>query len=594
MHFQDWLIFSEFKTQVFDVYLEELLITKRINSIINESLRTTGFLEEKLINEGFYKPKSSLAIMLENQSEEGTPQDEDEGEATLEDPFSGGEDAAPIEDLTKEPQKIKISNRRKKMLKTLKDLMLKIRWVAMKEREDDVAKLKSLENQLQSDPSNAQIDNEKRNLLKKLGYIKDLSADKKEIDKATKSAIRETGNEEHFASIVQEPLRVLINKFGEVATELFKFSDPSKSEFQKSGARYRVDPGDVLNSYFEDMVNYLTKRKRSGWSPLVAGLGKSLSDLENDEWTDDPDISPRERGILNQVLSYNKSVIYTTPKTQMRKSVERSRLKDKIKNRTEIQTILSKDIQNNRLDFYKKYLEDIKEGKAGQARSFPEDENYRQPKKVPIYRKKIMDHIIELSKEKPEDYSLSPITYDNIKKLLTTYRSYEVIGSKKSAVVKAASELSKDDDEGGSDRESALWAAAIPGSSKSSWAGSSTGGDPAEIASQRETSQTAQRVRDALEQLLSQHRDVGMAFCVSLGLDCASGVPDNLELSPLFKTIASGTSTKIDLRALKSKLVDLGMPEMNDGQLRTMLFKARNFMKDKLKDLDPETETEFT
>lgn len=606
MLFNEWLFINELKTEIFDVHAKEFIIKNRLNNIINEALLSTGFLEEKLINEGVYK-KSSFQIMLENrkirEADENQESPEDEGPAELEDPFAAGDEMAePVKgsDKSGDVASLRISTKRKKLLKRLKDLMLQIRWSAMRDRQENIKKLADIDSEYKKNSMDENLDKERRSLLKKLGYIRDKNEDEKVIEKAVDLAVAETGNEDNFASVVNKPIRTLINEFGTVASELFHFADESKSSFHKAGFKTNMEPSDVLNSYFMNMVDHLTKRKVSPvsytlgkkgqitikggkvgkWPPLVGGLGQNLSDLERDDWTSDPNVQPEDRGILNQVLSYNTTVIYTSPKLEKirsRQKIKRKAGSTNVTNRTEIMRIINKDLSENKLDFYKKYLED------GVAISYPEDNLDRiGAVKMKKYRTKIIKSIMDLSEKSPRDYVISPITDENIKQALVTYLNYEVLGGRPGFNVMAASELSTDSDEGSSDREAAIWSGRAD-----SWGGVGKEGDPAQMAAK---SEIMNKIRSALEKLFKQYdKRIGLAYCLSLGLDCSGGVPSALEISPLYKSISTGVSTKIDMPKLQSAMKDAGIfapgsvsEPVSTNLIAQWLKKARDFMQQQI------------
>ena len=103
MKFNDWLFIEEFRNDIFKKELINYHITEIFKQVISETLKTRGFLEEKLY--------------LENE--------EDEEEIQLDDPFSGSEDAKPVPEKPKERgEEEKVIN----YMKSLKDAMLLYYW----------------------------------------------------------------------------------------------------------------------------------------------------------------------------------------------------------------------------------------------------------------------------------------------------------------------------------------------------------------------------------------------------------------------------------------------------------------------------------
>lgn len=89
-------------------------------------------------------------------------------------------------------------------------------------------------------------------------------------------------------------------------------------------------------------------------------------------------------------------------------------------------------------------------------------------------------------------------------------------------------------------------------------------------------------LNNAFEKLVSNFdKETVLAYCTSLGLNCFDKkviIPKDMNPKPLFKTLTNQImSDKVDLKQIIKELKKYKI-NTNENQLRTRLYKARNFM----------------
>jgi hypothetical protein len=319
---------------------------------------------------------------------------------------------------------------------------------------------------------------------------------------------------------------------------------------------------DLVSRLYENFIKLLQTRG-------LPNLGNNLSDLDVD--------SSQE---LSQIKMLGKKIIKNSLKYEMQ-----SRLRKKVKQQNYKVVLINSDLANNNFNFYKTYYS------TGNVIQSPNDDSWnyggkiatpeRKIKAAKRYRKEIADAIETLSGTKKDLYPIENPTDENIKLALQNY--LKNFGFEEREVPMSALSKGKDKDGAGDDFdaniERSLRGSITPGSSDGNR-------DPLGIAKRdgEINQELADKIRKAFSELFRKNRNWGLVMCIGLGVDCAQdGLPINFQVSPLYKTIKTGVSTKFDQDEIVEKLKNYGIIASKQN-VRTWLMNARDFLEGYLKD----------
>lgn len=528
MDFLEWLVIEECSKK----YIEKYSVINELISIINEASNTTGFIEEKLnkskkntIKQESWKNKLSKVNwknILENE-------EEDDGPVEIESPFSDDENAEPVSvyQQDEEPKKLNKEEKRLNKLKKIKDAMLIIRWNAMKERGE------SLSDQILSilTPQNVRMAKEDLgNLLYR---------------------IKITDEEEEIGS-------------GILSGAVSKAYISSNREFSKS---------EIFSTFITNLLKFL-----EGDSQLPERL-RNFSDLDrNDSRT------------LSGIAYYLTRMVINAPKEDARdKSVlnpigdgswSDTEAGEGFRRRRDKRATVNSDLAEEKLDFYLKIIDALRNVKIW-------DENAKKQLKAinpNFYTDEPDDSEGKLRKSIIEDMFIVKLLPDSsinskseIKKLLNAYlnmlRSEE--NEKSYAPIIHASTLRKDDEDGGGgeDIDIARYNNSM-GARSSDDFGGATYDDPSRLAADAEEKRLGKEsffeaFKKAMDSLLRDKPNLGLAYCLSKNLDCSSGFPsaDN----------AMGAE-KVKAKDVAAKMTEILKTPVSDTTVHNYVNAAKNYI----------------
>ena len=587
MHFADWLIKKEVSDE-FIINASAESLVKSITSGILEALNTTGYLEEKIINENlgsffnkrqnlsdFYRKKRPFRPQLQQKNNE----DDEEIEIKPNWEIDGNDDAKPVwqdEDYLETPD-----------LKKIKDTMLLIRWKSMKNREEMIGEL-----------SKTQDLNKKIKILKELGYAKDEDRDDLEfIQAAENAAVREDGNsigenEARLANSVE--LNKLRADLGKEIKRLIE-NGTHNPAFKKLAYKYSMDSTDdlvgmsliklisVLQNRSVSVNRSLSTFRPKKWTNLTGDI-QSFSDYLDEKLT--PKISEYLFGMMKRELaSETLGPRVSAKKGKRRRRKEDDSLSDDLRNSNSSLSLVRQDLgmsrkAQSRIEFYLNYFND------GQALSFPEETNAAQENKR--LRTIIAKTMLELSKENPKDYPLyKPVSEMEIRKSLFNFLqkySSEASNSRQSIVHASTLEKGK---EGGDERTGGIDAI------QASYYGSSRRDDGLGASKSPEASQVLikQEFKNKLKEAINKlyqfkgPRDplIGkkwaLALCFSFNLNCTGGSLS--DISSLEKVEAIKVADQ-----LAEILKPDGVEKVTVGNVNTWVMNAKKWIKDNFPELD--------
>lgn len=520
--------------------------------------------------------KKAVLFFLESMEEEddGTP-------AELDDPFSGPEDAKPVEvDDEYDPKqpddeadskiKIRLDDGRvitshRDAAKALKEAALWMRWAGMLERKKAIGQLQEMRRKKDSGykPSvteNTETEPRKRRSLKdivnsdfkiedtipileKLGYINmekinrdpDMDDEKrhKTIMQAFYDATEESGNEIP-AGITEEQIEKNAGRakrdFFTILNEVFahQYSQLARSS-RNTGAgglgMKLYEPEELANKFILRMMDKVSKRARKGgslkpWGGLRSDkseFGKSANELEDDDFVD-------------EILDHFKRLLYKEPakaEDERRRVLSPSRgTKDEFSNRDKKRSRINVDV--------KEAMKDQAEGKTPEGKipeslrtyleflkAFKEGrEKSYDPKSMTEkdkFRFEIVSDIVAKASRNSAILSLDPA------KIIATLENYRNYILKRSGSGPSFMSVMGSKDDGSS------WDAAAPtdderaygrGARDDSGLSGRYSTPAAEVMGGEERSSLLNKLRIALLNLKNRNPKWALAVCYKFGLGC--------------------------------------------------------------------------
>lgn len=527
--------------------------------------------------------KKTISFLVESVGE-----DEDEEPATIDDPFVGDEDAAPVSVSEDEPEDeeqssgdIEIGDSKKRELaKALRNAALWIRWSGMLERKRAIEQLQAMRSK--EDPSyrpvreNSEEDDPFEDIMKsdfnildtvpileKLGYIDmnkinddpTISDEKKDaiIRQAFRDATEEAGNdlppgvaaeeiERNAKKARQDFFNILRSVFDRQYNQLSRSS--RNSGIGGSGLKL-YDTDELANNFILRMMSKIAKRPRKKgslkpWPGLrsdQSDFGKlGLKELESDEFVD-------------EILDHFKRLLYKEPakaEDERRITLSPSRgAKDEYSNRDKKSSRINVDVKQalkdqsegktpESLDFY---IDILKASKQGAEKSYDPDSMQEKDK----FRLEIMTDILAKASRNPAILSLDP---SKIIATLQNYRTYFLKRSKGGPSFMSA--MGSKDDEGSS------WDAASPTDDEKAYGRGATSQSDAGLSGRNATPSTQalgnetrqmliRKFRMAMNSLRQKNSKWALAVCLKFDLNCLPNGSINVNDSVLMN-VFSGLS----------------------------------------------------
>lgn len=511
-----------------------------------DKIRTNVYIPslERVIAE--VAAEKTIRFFLESMEEE------DDEPGVLDDPFSGDEDATPVDDISGQNADQEIdqadvgATKKREMAKALKNAALWMRWSGMLERKKLVDKVREFAVK-KDDDSFENILGDEIVLtdaiphLEKLGYLdagkfkNDSSiSDKKRdeiIKKAIEEASQETGNDLP-GNITEEQViknakrakddffNILRNVF---ARQYHQMSHSSRNTGGGAGVKL-YDTDDLANNFILRMVEKVSKRPRQKgslkpWGGLRSDqvdFGKvGEKELESDEFVD-------------EILDHFKRLLYKEPskaEDERRIALSPSRgAKDQFSNRDKKSSTINVDVKKalkdqaegrpaSSLDFYTNFLKAAKEGRE----SLYDPESMNEKDK---FRFEIMSDILSKASANPSTLSLDP---SKIVATLQNYRTYFLKRSKSGPSFMSVMG-SKDDD--------SSWDATAPTDDEKAYGRGATSDSDAGLSGRnmapsteamgRETKvRLMTRFRQAMQALHMRNPKWALAVCEKFELNCS-------------------------------------------------------------------------
>ena len=594
MDFLEWLVIDECSEK----HIKNISFLQSLLNIVDEAAETTGFLEEKIllesknknkknINESHWKQRLSKINwknLIENEQEEyGNNDENDDENVELENPFSDDDTAKPVAGSVVDDDGSDSSiDSKLERLKKIKDAMLMLRWSAMKQRNDTIERLKSLDGQNKE---------EAVKLLGKLGYV-DNTGDPNDIEDAEiKEMILRASmeNDNNVPSSVEplltatnirqasQDLSDLLYRTREDRSGNTRSSGLFKGAINKAKQKSRYSTEEIYSTFMFNLTRYLQEKGERGWKKLPEMRG-GLYDLENDS-----------EEVLKGISRYLAKMIITSPKEDSRidalQNNPRRRAKKADGGFTSIRNkgaVVNSDISSKRFEFYLKLLDALRDvtswDKTAEAKlksispDFYPDEGVKSEKGK--YRKAVIADMFR-AKLLPDPTADSE---RGIERLLSTYLAMirNQNSSRSYRKVTHTSALVNNDSEGsaGDALDAAIYKQYVGGRDVD-FAGAEDK-DPAQLAMDRESGGPSDEFYDAfkkaMDALLVSNREVGLAYCLSKNLDCANGfpladrIPDSLKKSPA--------------KEVAARLNELLKPRepYTDEKVRRLIKSAKNYL----------------
>lgn len=364
IRFAEWMALESFMDEVKrDVFLE---------SVVSESLEAVfGYLQRGLRS----------GVLLEVDEE----QEDDDGPVELDDPFTGSEDAEPVRgsedsdsDDTEDDQEEgedEDGDNENKDLRDILDSLVAIRNEAKRERAEKVKMIIALKKELdKSDPDDLDSKSPLDALpaLVELGYIgkergdkirshmihpskpSDRSAAERELNQKISDAAAETGNNhepsrmsarEAMERLSNAMMRVFAGKFGSVARR----NQRMISADQVGHVDY--EPEELAS---ETMIYLLQRFKKRQWRD-----GKLMPWEENDEILRSGDLEHIRNYIFSSIKSMGSKLRVKKNASMNPKS--KSRMKGLEASVGAKATVIRKDLKDDNMEFYLRYIEAAKE-----------------------------------------------------------------------------------------------------------------------------------------------------------------------------------------------------------------------------------------
>lgn len=373
VRFAEWLVLESFMEEVrYDVLME---------SAVADSLDAIfGYLEEGLLRE---------------RDED----EDDDGPVELPDPFTGDEDASPVEiDADYAPERedgggsdggSDSERKEKKRLKKILDALLVIRNEAKRERANIVSKVKELKDELEgSDPD----DLDSRSPLDALGHLVELgylnedraqkirlamvnpesevkrSAAEKELNGKIAAAATETGNDYRPSSVsAQEAMGEMFRAMSMVYGR--RLNNIARNNQNRIGDRIGHTTYEAEELANETIIRLLNRFKKRQWKD-----GKPMPWEENDEILRSGDLEHLKKYIFSAIRSVGSSM--RRKKNSVGNPASRGKLRGQVASKDAKSRRIRNDLKDDNLSFYLRYMAAAKE-RPLQAR--PADEEIVVP-----------------------------------------------------------------------------------------------------------------------------------------------------------------------------------------------------------------------